>query len=51
LLSMGARRAVQVLKKEKEFLERHFPNVRKLGTPTGNSKIWFCLRRRGHSGH
>jgi ubiquinone/menaquinone biosynthesis C-methylase UbiE len=44
LLLMGARRAIEILKKEKELLEGYFVNVQKLGTPTGHSKIWMCYR-------
>ncbi|MBW2109336.1 MAG: methyltransferase domain-containing protein [Deltaproteobacteria bacterium] len=43
LLSMGAKRAFQILKKEKERLESHFESVRKLPTPSGNSKIWVGI--------
>jgi demethylmenaquinone methyltransferase/2-methoxy-6-polyprenyl-1,4-benzoquinol methylase len=42
LLSMGAKRAMQILKNERQFLEQFFPHVQKRGTPTGNSKIWLC---------
>lgn len=42
LLSMGAKRAVELLRNEKQILEKHFSHVQKLGTPTGHSKIWLC---------
>jgi ubiquinone/menaquinone biosynthesis C-methylase UbiE len=42
LFSMGARRAIQILKKERQFLGQYFDHVEKLSTPTGHSKIWLC---------
>jgi len=42
LLSMGAKRALNALKHEKETLERHFTFVEKLETTTGRSKIMVC---------
>lgn len=42
LLCMGAKRAVQILRNERQLLEKHFSRVQKLGTPTGHSKIWRC---------
>ncbi|RLB14455.1 MAG: hypothetical protein DRG82_13770 [Deltaproteobacteria bacterium] len=42
LLSMGARRALNTLKHEKETLEKHFTFVEKLETTTGRSKIIVC---------
>lgn len=42
LLSMGAKRALNALKHEKETLGRHFTFVEKLETTTGRSKIMVC---------
>ncbi len=42
LLSMGAKRALNTLKHEKETLGEHFTSVEKLETPTGRSKIMVC---------
>ncbi len=41
--SMGAKRAITILKHEKEMLQQYFRDVRKMETPTGRSKIWVCL--------
>ena len=42
LLSMGAKRALNTLRHEKETLEGHFAFVEKLETRTGRSKIMVC---------
>ncbi len=42
LLSMGLRRAITILKHEKEILERYFARVEKISTPSGRSKIMVC---------
>jgi ubiquinone/menaquinone biosynthesis C-methylase UbiE len=42
LLSMGAGRAISILKHEREVLGAHFDRVEKLVTPTGHSKVWVC---------
>jgi demethylmenaquinone methyltransferase/2-methoxy-6-polyprenyl-1,4-benzoquinol methylase len=42
LFSMGARRAVEILKEERQFLKRYFGRVEKVSTPGGHSKIWLC---------
>jgi len=42
LLSMGARRALQILKNEQQVLADHFAAVEKILTPTGRSKIYVC---------
>ncbi|MFZ7126651.1 MAG: class I SAM-dependent methyltransferase [Desulfobacterales bacterium] len=42
LMSMGRKRAVQILKQEKEFLKRHFTTVEKVATVTGRSKLYIC---------
>ncbi len=46
LLSMGAGRAISILKHEQEVLRAHFDHVEKLLTPTGHSKVWVCRRGR-----
>jgi len=42
LLSMGARRALSILRHEKDILERHFKSVEKLETASKRSKIMVC---------
>jgi demethylphylloquinol methyltransferase len=42
LLSMGAKRALNTLRHEKETLEKYFKSVEKLETKTGRSKIMVC---------
>ncbi|MBW2096319.1 MAG: class I SAM-dependent methyltransferase [Deltaproteobacteria bacterium] len=42
LLSMGAKRALDTLKHEKETLENYFKFVEKLETRTGRSKVMVC---------
>ncbi len=42
LLSMGPRRATQILKHEKEFLLHYFHSVDRLSSPGGRSKIMIC---------
>ena len=42
LLSMGAKRALNTLKHEKEVLENHFNLVEKVETTGGRSKIMVC---------
>ena len=44
LLSMGAGRAISILKHEREILGAHFGHIEKLVTPTGHSKVWVCRR-------
>ncbi len=46
LLSMGARRALQILKYEQQVLADHFDAVEKILTPTGRSKIYVCQNLR-----
>jgi len=46
LLSMGARRALQILKYEQQVLADHFDAVEKILTPTGRSKIYVCRNLR-----
>jgi len=42
LASMGARRAVLILRRERNTLERYFSTVEKISAPTGKSKILLC---------
>jgi ubiquinone/menaquinone biosynthesis C-methylase UbiE len=42
LFFMGAKRAIAVLRHERETLERYFRVVEKIPTPTGRSKIVLC---------
>ncbi|RLB00302.1 MAG: hypothetical protein DRG37_02810 [Deltaproteobacteria bacterium] len=42
LLSMGLRRAIDILKYEKDILERYFVKVEKISLPKGRSKILVC---------
>jgi ubiquinone/menaquinone biosynthesis C-methylase UbiE len=43
LMSMGRKRAIQILKHELVFLKRHFRHVKKTTTMTGKSKIYTCI--------
>jgi demethylmenaquinone methyltransferase/2-methoxy-6-polyprenyl-1,4-benzoquinol methylase len=45
MFSMGAGRALQILKHEKALLLTYFRSAVKMRTPTGNSKIWICENR------
>jgi demethylmenaquinone methyltransferase/2-methoxy-6-polyprenyl-1,4-benzoquinol methylase len=47
LFSSGTRRALEIIKAERQFMERYFKNVRKIVTPTGHSKIWICYDPNG----
>jgi ubiquinone/menaquinone biosynthesis C-methylase UbiE len=42
LFSMGAKRAIYILRHEKRTLERYFESVEKITTPSGRSKIMIC---------
>jgi ubiquinone/menaquinone biosynthesis C-methylase UbiE len=42
LLSMGFKKAKNILKFEGEIFKNHFKKVEKINSPTGNSKIWIC---------
>lgn len=44
MLSMGAQKAVRILKHEKTFLERYFNTVEKISSPSGRSKIYICRK-------
>ena len=41
-MSMGRQRALQILRHETEFLNRHFRHVVKAAAPTGRSKLYIC---------
>jgi demethylmenaquinone methyltransferase/2-methoxy-6-polyprenyl-1,4-benzoquinol methylase len=45
LFSMGAKRAIHILRHERTTLEAYFENVEKLVTPNGRSKILICWNR------
>ena len=42
LLSMGRKKAIEILKHEKEMLEQYFTRVEKVLTPSGRSKVMIC---------
>ncbi len=42
MLSMGFKKAVNILKREDEIFKRHFKIVEKVVSPSKNSKIWIC---------
>ena len=42
LASMGAKRAIAILRHEKNTLERYFKSVERISAPTGRSKILLC---------
>jgi ubiquinone/menaquinone biosynthesis C-methylase UbiE len=42
LLSMGRKRAFQILEQETEFLKQHFRHVEKSAVFTGKSKLYIC---------
>ena len=44
LFSMGAKRAVSVLRHERRTLERYFRRVERMTAPTGRSKIMICCK-------
>jgi ubiquinone/menaquinone biosynthesis C-methylase UbiE len=44
LFSMGAKRAIYILRHEKRILEKYFERVEKMTTPTGRSKIMICSK-------
>ena len=45
LLSMGPKKALEILRHERELLMRYFKSVEKISTPTGRSKIMICKGR------
>jgi demethylphylloquinol methyltransferase len=45
LLSMGPKKALEIVKYERELLMRYFSSVEKISTPTGRSKIMICKER------
>jgi ubiquinone/menaquinone biosynthesis C-methylase UbiE len=42
LLSMGRKRALQILRQETAFLKQHFSHVEKSAVPSGKSKLYIC---------
>jgi len=44
LASMGAKRAIAILRHEKNTLERYFSGVEKVLTPNGRSKVLICRK-------
>ena len=42
MLSMGPKRALQILRHEIDLLSHHFKFVEKIRTPTGRTKIIIC---------
>ncbi len=44
--SMGAKKALAILRHEKAMLAKYFDPVNRLPTPTGRSKIWVCYNRK-----
>ena len=42
LVSMGSRRAVSILRSEKNVLDRYFSAVERMNYPSGRSKILIC---------
>jgi demethylmenaquinone methyltransferase/2-methoxy-6-polyprenyl-1,4-benzoquinol methylase len=44
LMSMGFKKAVYVLKHERQMLSRYFPKIQKVKPASGRSKIWVCYR-------
>jgi demethylmenaquinone methyltransferase/2-methoxy-6-polyprenyl-1,4-benzoquinol methylase len=42
LASMGAGRALSILRHEQELLGKYFGRVKKLAVPEGRSKVWVC---------
>lgn len=44
LASMGSKRALAILRHERETLEKYFASVEKVATPTGRSKIMISRR-------
>ncbi|MGO8945906.1 MAG: class I SAM-dependent methyltransferase [Syntrophobacteraceae bacterium] len=42
LASMGAKRAIAILRHERNILERYFKTVERISAPTGRSKILLC---------
>jgi len=45
LLSMGPKKALEIVRHERELLMRYFQSVEKIYTPTGRSKIMICKGR------
>ena len=45
LLSMGPRKALEILRHERDLLMRYFRSVKRIQTPTGRSKVMICSDR------
>jgi len=45
LLSMGPKKALEIVRHERELLMRYFKSVEKMPTPTGKSKVMICRER------
>ena len=45
LLSMGTKKALEILRHERELLMRYFRSVEKIYTPTGRLKVMICRGR------
>jgi ubiquinone/menaquinone biosynthesis C-methylase UbiE len=45
LLSMGPKKALEIVRHERELLMRYFRSVEKMPTPTGKSKVMICRER------
>jgi len=45
LLSMGPKKALEIVRHERELLMRYFRSVEKMYTPTGRSKVMICRGR------
>ncbi len=45
LLSMGPKKALKIVRHERELLMRYFRSVEKMSTPTGRSKVMICRGR------
>ena len=46
MFSMGFKKAVTILKKERIIFEKYFNNVEKVISPSKNSKIWICYNKK-----
>jgi hypothetical protein len=45
LLSIGPKKALEIVRHERELLIKYFQYVEKMSTPTGRSKIMICRGR------
>ncbi len=44
LMSMGLGKAMKILKDENKTFEKYFNSVKKVTSPSNNSKIWICMK-------